>query len=53
MKINKISVLGAGFMGHGIAQLFAQAGKNVHVYDINDTSLDYAKSMIYNLPKEK
>lgn len=48
MKINNISVIGAGFMGHGIAQLFAQAGKNVYVYDINDTSLEHAKSMIHN-----
>ncbi len=48
MKINNIAVIGAGFMGHGIAQLLAQAGKNVHVYDIKDSSLEHAKSMIHN-----
>ncbi len=28
--MKNITVLGAGVMGHGIAQLFAQAGKNVY-----------------------
>ena len=48
MEINNISVIGVGFMGHGIAQLFAQAGKNVYVYDIKESSLEHAKSMIHN-----
>ncbi|MEI7538906.1 MAG: 3-hydroxyacyl-CoA dehydrogenase NAD-binding domain-containing protein, partial [Comamonadaceae bacterium] len=29
----QISIVGAGLMGHGIAQVFAQAGHIVRVYD--------------------
>ena len=36
MAINKIMVLGAGTMGMGIAQVFAEAGKTVIVRDIAD-----------------
>jgi 3-hydroxybutyryl-CoA dehydrogenase len=32
----RIAVLGAGTMGAGIAQLAAQAGHDVLLYDIND-----------------
>jgi 3-hydroxybutyryl-CoA dehydrogenase len=31
----KIAVIGAGLMGHGIAQVFAHAGHSVKVYDTN------------------
>ena len=31
--ITEISVLGAGVMGHGIAQVFARAGFSVVLYD--------------------
>ena len=36
MSIEKVAVIGAGQMGRGIAQVFATAGKNVLVIDIND-----------------
>ena len=36
MKIEKIGVVGAGTMGHGIAQVSAQAGFGVIVRDISD-----------------
>ncbi len=36
MEIKKISVLGAGIMGHGIAQICAQAGYQVNLRDIKD-----------------
>ena len=36
MKIEKIGVVGAGTMGHGIAQVSAQAGFEVIVRDISD-----------------
>lgn len=37
MQSNKIiAVLGAGTMGHGIAQLYAMSGYQVMLYDIND-----------------
>lgn len=46
--MESISVLGAGVMGHGIAQLCAQAGKDIRVYDTQQASLDKAKKMIHN-----
>ena len=38
MEVNKIAVIGAGTMGHGIAQLFAVAGFQVALHD-NDASV--------------
>lgn len=38
--IKKIAVLGAGTMGHGIAQLAAQIGCNVTLRDVEDRFLD-------------
>src|SRR5690349_10937020 len=35
-----IAVIGAGLMGHGIAQVFARAGSRVRVYDAYPASLD-------------
>ncbi len=35
-----ISIIGAGLMGHGIAQVFARAGHKVRVYDAYQASLD-------------
>jgi len=37
--IRTAAVVGAGIMGHGIAQKFAVAGYNVHVTDVNETAL--------------
>jgi 3-hydroxybutyryl-CoA dehydrogenase len=34
MKVERIAVLGAGTMGHGIAQVAAQAGFRVALYDV-------------------
>jgi len=36
MEIKKIAVLGAGVMGHGIAQVCAQAGYQVNLRDVKD-----------------
>jgi 3-hydroxybutyryl-CoA dehydrogenase len=36
MSIEKIAVIGAGTMGHGIAQVAAQAGYSVALADVND-----------------
>lgn len=41
-----IAVLGAGTMGNGIAQVFAQAGFEVHLIDISDKALDNAMATI-------
>lgn len=42
MDINKITVLGSGTMGHGIAQAAAFAGYAVSLYDIDQGMLDRA-----------
>ena len=41
-SINKITVLGSGIMGHGIAQVSAMAGYNVALRDIDQALLDKA-----------
>ena len=45
--MSKISVIGAGTMGNGIAQTFALHNYNVILYDINSESLDNARSTIH------
>ncbi len=40
MEAGSVSVLGAGIMGAGIAQVAAQAGLNVKMRDVNDAFLD-------------
>jgi len=42
----RIAVVGAGLMGHGIAQVFALAGHDVTIYDAFKASLDSAKDRI-------
>ena len=44
--IKKVAVIGAGTMGLGIAQVFAQANFKVILYDLNESILDKAKSII-------
>jgi 3-hydroxybutyryl-CoA dehydrogenase len=41
-----IAIVGAGLMGHGIAQVFALAGHRVRVYDANPDMLDTLRSRI-------
>lgn len=45
-KINKITVLGSGIMGHGIAQVSAMAGYTVTLRDIEKSFLDKAMEKI-------
>lgn len=50
--MKKISVIGAGQMGMGIAQVGAQAGFDIVLYDINEEMLDKAKTgIIKNINK--
>ena len=42
----RIAVIGAGLMGHGIAQVFALAGHDVTIYDSIAASLDTVKARI-------
>jgi 3-hydroxybutyryl-CoA dehydrogenase len=44
MAIEKVGVLGAGTMGNGIAQVFAQAGKSVALVDTFPGALDRARA---------
>src|SRR3972149_10416960 len=49
MKLNEIkaiSVVGAGIMGHGIAQSFLMGGYPVMLYDIKESILGTAKAHI-------
>jgi len=46
MSKPRIAVIGAGLMGHGIAQVFALAGHEVTIYDSQQASLDTAKQRI-------
>ncbi len=45
-EVTRIMVVGAGVMGHGIAQLFAQAGYEVRLVDINQNVLDRSVKLI-------
>lgn len=42
MSINEIAIIGTGTMGQGIAQIAAQAGLTVHLYDANEQAVDKA-----------
>ena len=45
-SIDNITVIGAGTMGHGIAQAFATSGFNVNLVDVSDQVLNTAFSRI-------
>lgn len=46
MQINKIAVIGAGQMGSGIAQVFAQSHFDVILYDLEDKVVENSLSKI-------
>ena len=47
-KNYQITVIGAGTMGSGIAQVAATAGETVHIFDTNTAALQKAESSIKN-----
>lgn len=58
MEIKNVSVIGAGTMGNGIAQVFAQKGFDVTMIDVNDECLKrgvgaVSKSLDRLIKKEK
>ena len=46
-KIKEVSVLGAGQMGSGIAQVCASNGYRVNLFDVNPSQLERAQAGIY------
>ncbi len=46
MAVRKVAVIGSGLMGHGIAEVFALKGFQVHLYDIYEEALQKAKEEI-------
>ena len=46
MEINKVAMIGAGTMGHGISQVVSSAGMAVRLNDINENILADAESKI-------
>jgi 3-hydroxybutyryl-CoA dehydrogenase len=47
-NLEQITVVGAGLMGHGIAQLFAVRGHTVWLVDVNDDLLSLAKEQVWS-----
>lgn len=45
-ELKHVLVVGAGTMGHSIAQVFAQHGMEVDLVDVNQTVLEHALSLI-------
>jgi len=45
-EIKSVAVMGAGIMGHGIAQSFLMGGYPVFLYDVQDSILETAKAHI-------
>jgi 3-hydroxybutyryl-CoA dehydrogenase len=46
MTVKTIGVIGAGTMGHGIAQVFAQAGFDVRLHDAAPAAIERARAAI-------
>ncbi len=46
MEVKKVAVIGAGTMGHGIAQIMAMAGLDVRLVDISEEILEKALEKI-------
>jgi 3-hydroxybutyryl-CoA dehydrogenase len=45
-EIRNVAIIGAGTMGHSLAQVFAQGGYNVRLNDVKDEILARAKKLI-------
>ena len=44
--VKRVVVVGAGVMGHSIAQVFAQGGIEVGLVDVNNQTLEHATHLI-------
>ena len=45
-EVKRVAVIGAGTMGHSIAQVFAQAGIEVNLVDVKKDLLDHALELV-------
>ena len=45
-EVKKVAIIGAGIMGHSIAQVFAQAGIEVNLVDLQEEILEHALQMV-------
>ncbi len=45
-ELKRVGVIGAGTMGHGIAQVSAQAGFEVVLYDVTRVAADAGRAKI-------
>jgi 3-hydroxybutyryl-CoA dehydrogenase len=45
-RVRNVAVIGAGTMGHSLAQVFAQGGYEVHLVDVGDEILRQARTLI-------
>jgi 3-hydroxybutyryl-CoA dehydrogenase len=52
MPINRIAVLGAGTMGHGIAHAAIAAGCDTRMYDVSDAVVDKGRGAIEQIVKK-
>lgn len=43
---NRVAIIGAGTMGRGIAQVFAQSGHEVYLHDVSSTAMETAVAQI-------
>ncbi len=46
MEDARVGIVGAGLMGHGIAQDFASAGHSVWLYDIDESRLSQVRDLL-------
>ena len=57
MDLNDVSIIGAGTMGRGIAQLLVQNSFNVHLFDTDKNALTFSfneiKKRLFKLEQEK
>ena len=49
IAFKQVAVIGAGAMGRGIAQIAAQAGSHVYLYDSQADALLKAKDAVYQV----
>jgi len=49
IAFNQVAVIGAGAMGRGIAQIAAQAGSQVWLYDTQADAIQKAKEAVFKV----